>query len=50
MKARFIVPALFVAAAVGLGGAAATSSAHGQPAGPPDTYVTDWDAVGSAGV
>ena len=47
MKARFIVPALFVAAAVGLGGAAATSSAHGQPAGPPDTYVTDWDAVGT---
>jgi hypothetical protein len=47
MKARFIVPALFVAAAVGLGGAAATSSAHGQPAGLPDTYVTDWDAVGT---
>ena len=20
---------------------------HGQPAGPPDTYVTDWDAVGT---
>ena len=47
MKARFIVPALFVAAAIGLSGAAATGSAHGQPAGPPDTYVTDWDAVGT---
>jgi hypothetical protein len=47
MKARFIVLALFAAAAVGLSVAAATSSAHGQPAGPPDTYVTDWDAVGT---
>ena len=23
---------------------------HGHPAGPPDTYVTDWDAVGTPGV
>ena len=47
MKARFIILALFVAAVVGLSGAAATTSAHGQSAGPPDTYVADWDAIGS---
>jgi hypothetical protein len=46
MKSRFIVLALFVAA-VGLSGAAATSSAHNRPAGPPDSYVTNWDAIGS---
>lgn len=45
MKARFIILALFVAA-VGLSGAAATTSAQGQ-SGPPDTYVADWDAIGS---
>jgi hypothetical protein len=28
-----------------LPGAATKSSAHGRPAGQPDTYVTDWDAV-----
>ena len=27
-------------------GAATSSIAKGKPAGPPDTYVTDWDAVG----
>jgi VCPO second helical-bundle domain len=47
MKTRFIVLALFVAAAVGLSGAAATSSAHGQLASSPDTYVANWDAIGS---
>jgi hypothetical protein len=47
MKARFIILALFVAAAVGLSAAAATSSAQRQSAGPPDTYVADWDAIGS---
>lgn len=46
MKARFIVLALFVAAAVVLG-AAANGGAHGQPPGPPDNYVTDWDAIGT---
>jgi hypothetical protein len=45
-KARFISLALLVVGAVVLGGAA-KSSAHGQPAGPPDTYVSDWDAVGA---
>jgi hypothetical protein len=47
MKPRFIVVALFVAAAVGLSWAAATTSAYGQPASPPDTYVAAWDAIGS---
>ena len=46
MKAKFIVLALSVAA-VGLSVAAATSSAHRQSAGPSDTYVADWDAIGS---
>ena len=46
MKARFIVLAL-LAAAVGLSAAAATSSAHSKSAGPPDTYVTAWDSIGS---
>lgn len=47
MKARFIVLALFLAAAAGLSGAAAKSSAHPRPTGPPDTYVASWDAIGS---
>ncbi len=38
---------LLTATAVALGGAATKSSAHGQPSGSPDTYITDWDAVGS---
>jgi len=42
---RFIALALFLAAVVAVGGAA-KSSAHGPPAGAPDTYVTDWDAIG----
>jgi hypothetical protein len=47
MRARLIILALFLAAVVGLSGAVATSSAHRPPAGPPDTYVADWDAIGS---
>jgi vanadium-dependent haloperoxidase-like protein len=47
MKARFIILALFVAAVVGLSGAAATSSAGGRIAGPPDTSVAGWDAIGA---
>jgi hypothetical protein len=47
MKTRFIVLSLVVAAAVALSATVATSSAHRLPSGPPDTYVTDWDAVGS---
>lgn len=47
MRARVIILALFLAAVVGLSGAVATSSAHRSPASPPDTYVADWDAVGS---
>jgi hypothetical protein len=43
---RFIALAVLVAAVVAAGGAA-KSSAHGPPAGSPDTYITDWDAVGS---
>jgi hypothetical protein len=46
MKTRFIILALVVAA-VALSATVATSSAHRQPSGSPDTYVTDWDAVGS---
>jgi hypothetical protein len=42
---RFIALALLVTV-VALGGASA-SDAKPQPAGPPDTYVTSWDAVGS---
>jgi hypothetical protein len=45
MKSRLIVLALFAAAVVL--GAARTSSATQQPPGPPDTYVTSWDAVGT---
>ena len=47
MKARFITLALFAAAAVGLGGGAATTGAHAQSVSTPDTYVTYWDGVGT---
>ena len=43
---RFIATTLLFAAAV-VPGAATSSSAQGQPVGSPDTYVTDWDAVGT---
>jgi hypothetical protein len=46
MKARFIVLAVFIAGVVGLSGAAATSSARDQLAGP-DTSVAGWDATGT---
>jgi hypothetical protein len=46
MKARCIVLALLAAAAIGLS-AAAASGAHREPAGSPDTYIADWDAVGT---
>ena len=42
---RIIVLGL-LAALVVLGGTT-TSSATKKPTGPPDTYVTDWDAVGT---
>jgi hypothetical protein len=45
-RSRFIAVAVLVAAVVVLGGAI-SSSAHGQPAGAPDSYVTGWDAIGS---
>jgi hypothetical protein len=44
---RLIAVASLVAAVLVLSGTATGSSAHGQPAGPPDSYVTDWDAIGS---
>lgn len=46
MKARLIVSAMLMAT-VGLSGAAATSSARGLSTGSPDTYVAEWDAIGS---
>jgi len=45
-RIRFIASALFAAAVVVPAGAA-PSSAQGQSAGSPDTYVTDWDSVGN---
>ncbi len=43
---RLLALASTIAAVVVLGGVA-KSSAHPQPPGPPDTYVTSWDAVGT---
>jgi hypothetical protein len=45
MRARFIAAALFATIAIGVGGTAATTGAHAQPASAPDTYVTYWDNV-----
>jgi hypothetical protein len=45
MRARFIAAALFATIAVGVGGTAATTGAHAQPASAPDTYVSYWDAL-----
>jgi hypothetical protein len=45
-RTRITVVASLVAAVVALGGAT-TSSANPRPAGPPDTYVASWDAVGA---
>jgi VCPO second helical-bundle domain len=47
MRVRFITVALFAALAVGLGGTAAATRAHAQPASAPDTYVTYWDGLAS---
>jgi hypothetical protein len=47
MRVRFIAVALFAAIVVALGGTAAASRAHEQPASTPDTYVNYWDGVGS---
>jgi hypothetical protein len=44
MRRIWFVALALLAAAVLLGGAA-KSSAHGPPAGPPDTYIATWDAV-----
>jgi hypothetical protein len=46
VRRPFIAVAVFAAVLLALGGASA-SSAKPQPSGPPDTYVTSWDAVGS---
>ncbi len=45
-KIATIAIVLVVVGGLILGGAA-TSSANPPPAGPPDTYITSWDAVGS---
>jgi len=47
MKVRSICIVFIAALAVALGGAAAVTKAHAQPAATPDTYVNFWDAVGS---
>jgi VCPO second helical-bundle domain len=44
MNIRLIILALLAALALGLGGSAAVSRAHAQPAAP-DTYVDYWDGV-----
>ena len=46
MTLRFLAAAVAVALVSVLGGAR-TSSAKVEPAGPPDSYVTTWDAVAS---
>jgi hypothetical protein len=46
MKTRFIVLALLVAA-VALCASATSKATSNHPAGPPDTSVTNWDAVGT---
>ena len=43
-RVKFIACALLVAAAIG---GVTTGSANPPPAGPPDTYVKDWDAIGT---
>lgn len=45
-RVLFTCLVLPVAVAALLAGAT-RSSAHGQPEGPPDTYVADWDAIGT---
>lgn len=45
-RIRLIASALLAAAVVVPGGAV-SSTAQGQAGGSPDTYVTDWDAVGT---
>ena len=45
-KPTFIAIALLVVVALVLGGAA-TSSANPPPTGPPDSYITSWDATGT---
>ena len=45
-RARILASALLVAAVLVPAGAA-PSSAKGQPTGPPDTFVTAWDLVGT---
>ena len=45
-RAPFVLVALLAAAVAVLGGAT-TGSAKSQPPGPPDTYVAQWDAIGT---
>jgi hypothetical protein len=47
MKARLVVLVLLVGALVGPSGAVALNSAAGQSASSPDSYVANWDAVGT---
>lgn len=44
---RIRIVALGLLAALVVLGGTSTSSAHRKPAAPPDTYVTNWDAVGT---
>ena len=47
MKRIRLIASVLVAAAVIVPGEATSSGARSQPTGPPDTYVTDWDAIGT---
>ena len=46
-RIRFVASVLLVSAVVLPAGAMSSAVAHGRSGGSPDTYVTNWDAVGS---
>ena len=46
-RIRFVAAVLLVSAVVLPTGAMSSAVAHGRPGGSPDTYVTNWDAVGT---
>ena len=42
-----IIASMLLTAAIVVPGGATSSASQGHPAGPPDTYVSNWDAVGA---